>query len=149
MIACLQALLLFLFSAAALAADVACPPGAALREGEVSGGPAAWCELEEDNSLLHGPFRSWHRTGILGIEEHYVRGKAAGRATYWWGSGKKQAQGNYKDGIRDGWWTFWNKNGINEGKVRFQDGNPVAGRLPKWAEDWDGSPTAPRAVSHP
>lgn len=127
---------------AALAAEIQCPPGTLPDSRQSAGGVEAWCELEADRSLLHGPYLAWYASGILGSEENYVRGKAEGKAVYHWGSGHKQAEGRYREGLRDGTWTFWDKTGARAGRVRYRKGTVVAGRLPKWAVEWDEAPAA-------
>lgn len=138
------AALFLVLSAAARAGGVDCPPESIPNQADPVSGPEAWCELASDRTLLHGPYRSWHPNGVLGTEEHYVRGKANGFARYRWGSGEKQAEGRFKDGAPDGWWSFWDKTGNKAGRVRYRDGALVAGRLPRWALDWDGAPVAKR-----
>lgn len=143
-----MACLFLALSGAAMAKAIQCPPEAVANEQD-SRGKEAWCELKADPSLLHGPYKAWYPNGVLGSEENYVRGKASGKATYRWGSGHKQASGTYKDGVRDGWWAFWDKNGVKAGRVQYENGAMVAGHLPRWAEDWGVLPVARRAPRQP
>lgn len=142
MLAKLCAGLLFLWGGSVIADDIVCPPEALPNEAERPSGIEAWCELAADRTVLHGPYRAWHPNGVLGAEEHYVRGKATGPALYRWGSGEKQAQGSYRNGIPEGWWSFWDKTGTIAGRVRYRNGAVVAGQLPKWALDWSLAPIA-------
>lgn len=144
MFAKICAVLLFAAGNSAWAAEADCPPGAVANQGNLGETTATWCELAADRSLLHGPYRARHPSGTVGTEENYRHGKASGKAAYRWGSGHRQAEGNYKDNVRDGWWTFWDKNGAPAGRVRYQDGAAVSGQPPRWAADWDGTPMAQR-----
>lgn len=143
------ALVLLAVSTATLANEIECPAGTAVNTEQSAGGESAWCELETDRSVLHGPYRAWYTNGVLGTEEDYVLGKASGHAVYHWGSGHKQAQGRYKAGMREGWWRFWDKTGTPAGRVRYRDGTVVAGRLPKWAADWPPTPAGQHPPAQP
>lgn len=136
-------------SPAAFAEEIECPAGTSVNSEDSPGGLSAWCELDTDRSLLHGPYRAWYASGVLGTQENFRNGKATGKATYHWGSGHKQAEGNYRDGVREGWWDFWDKTGMKVARVRYQNGAVVAGQLPKWAVDWPPTPVGQRAPAQP
>lgn len=140
---------LFACSASALAGAIDCPPGSIPKEAQAHGVSEAWCELESDPSLLHGPYFAWFPNGVLGTEENYVQGAANGKAVYHWPSGARQAEGNYQDGVREGWWHFWDKTGAKAGQVRYKLGRIVAGRLPQWAREWDAEPSGRRPPPQP
>lgn len=149
MLAKLCATALLALSGTAFAAAVHCPPESVPKEAHPVSGDEAWCELAAERSLLHGPYRAWHPNGVLGTEETYVRGRANGPATYRWGSGEKQAQGSFRDGVAEGWWTFWDKTGVKAGRVRYRNGVVVSGELPRWAQDWNAAPIAQRSSPQP
>ena len=42
--------------------------------------------------------------------------------TYKWTNGKKKAEGVIKDGLEQGKWTFWSKDGVIQQEVEYKDG---------------------------
>ncbi|NTX52444.1 toxin-antitoxin system YwqK family antitoxin [Myxococcus sp. CA039A] len=38
-----------------------------------------------------------------------------------WANGKKQSEGQYKDGFRSGHWTFYDANGVKTGETQFEN----------------------------
>ena len=45
------------------------------------------------------------------LEGFYKNGKKDGQFTYWFKNGKKLKEGIYKDGKQDGKWTYYNEDG--------------------------------------
>ena len=66
--------------------------------------------------VFHGPFKSWYS------------------------SGQKHSEGGYVDGMEDGTFTFWHKNGQVMGLVEFKNGEKVS---EKWWK-YDGTVVASR-----
>jgi len=48
-------------------------------------------------------------------------------------NGKKASEGNYKDGKKDGLWTFWYENGQKEKEDTYKDGKVISSKV--WNED--------------
>jgi hypothetical protein len=48
----------------------------------------------------------------------------------WWENGTKKATGQFKDGVRDGRWTFFRENGQIDSNVEYRGGAPVSGEVP-------------------
>ena len=42
--------------------------------------------------------------------------------TYKWTNGNKKAEGEIKDGLEQGKWTFWSKEGVIQQEVTYKDG---------------------------
>ena len=42
--------------------------------------------------------------------------------TYKWTNGEKKAEGIVKDGLEQGKWTFWSKEGVIQQEVNYKDG---------------------------
>ena len=45
-----------------------------------------------------------------------------GKSLKWHENGQQRAEGNFKDGKRDGLWGYWSKNGQKKKEVNFKDG---------------------------
>lgn len=65
---------------------------------------SVWCEQKE--GAKHGPYLEW------------------------WENGTKKATGQFKDGVRDGRWTFFRENGQIDSNVEYKGGAPVSGEVP-------------------
>jgi antitoxin component YwqK of YwqJK toxin-antitoxin module len=117
------------------AEQINCPPGT-IPNGETTPEVSeSWCELESNRGILHGPYRAWYPNGNLGTSEMYDHGKLTGPAVYFWDNGEKQAEGKYKNGLREGFWKFWDKSGILYSKVRYLKGKVISGKIPEWAAE--------------
>jgi len=46
-----------------------------------------------------------------------------GKTTFWYRSGQKLGEGNYKEGKSDGMWTWWNNKGQRVENANFKDGD--------------------------
>jgi antitoxin component YwqK of YwqJK toxin-antitoxin module len=126
-------ILLAIVQTAALAENIVCQQGTVPNGEKTPDVREAWCELETDRSLLHGPYRSWYGDGVLGTAENYNHGKRDGQAEYHWGNGNPQASGQYRQGLRDGIWTFHELYGGPVIRVKYHNGKIVSGHEPKWA----------------
>ena len=123
-------------------AAIGCPKGTVPNGEQTHEVSEAWCELETNRALLHGPYRAWYSNGVAGTIEHYDQGKREGKAAYRWDNGKKQATGQYKNGVWEGVWLFWEKSGATAGRAKYQRGALVSGQVPNWAVERD----APQAA---
>lgn len=72
-----------------------------------------------------------------------------GRCTVYWESGPVVCmQGQYKAGLQEGIWTYWNRAGELDKQIRFHRDEPVHERTePPWLDDaTDQRNTEPDAV---
>jgi antitoxin component YwqK of YwqJK toxin-antitoxin module len=56
-------------------------------------------------------------------EEHYKDGKKEGRWTWWYENGQKECEGFYKEAKANGLWTVWSEIGDRIDERDFVDGN--------------------------
>jgi len=119
--------------------DIGCPKGT-IQNGEIGPGiTQAWCELANDRSALHGPFRAWYGNGVLGTMENFNHGKRDGKAEYRWGNGRLQASGQYKNGEREGSWVFSDVKGVKTSHAKYKHGKLVSGHEPGWVSQPNAS----------
>jgi len=79
--------------------EIVCPDGAKPNGETTPEVSEAWCELSVDGAIvMHGPYRSWWPGGTLGTSGQYDRGKAVGKWTGWFPSGKLQGEEWFEDG---------------------------------------------------
>ena len=60
-----------------------------------------------------------------GQKEHegtYKDGKKDGKWTYWHKNGKKKFEGTYKNGKKDGFWIYWYRNGQKKHERTYKNG---------------------------
>jgi antitoxin component YwqK of YwqJK toxin-antitoxin module/HEAT repeat protein len=112
-----------------------------------------------------GLWTAWHEDGSKQSETNYVADVPRGEAIEWWpatptetdnapaaaprpakgasskGAGPLRSQGSYRDGLRDGSWTYWHATGQKRASGLF-----VAGREEGTWQYWDesGAPQPPR-----
>ena len=58
-------------------------------------------------------------------EGNWKNGKRDGHWTYWYDNGQKKRAGNLSDGKQDGTWTWWNENGNITKTETYKDGVEV------------------------
>jgi len=83
-------------------------------------------ELEgsfDEHGNKDGKWIYYYDSGKKWLEENYKSGKKNGRFVEWYLSGKKSFEGNYKNGFADGKWTFWNENGEKLKSVMYKNGD--------------------------
>ena len=74
----------------------------------------------------------YYPDGQKRIEGEYREGKREGKWTYWYNNGNKWSEAVYKAGLRDGKSTVWHENGR-----KYYEGNYSAGeRTGRW-RFWD------------
>jgi antitoxin component YwqK of YwqJK toxin-antitoxin module len=74
-----------------------------------------------------GIWRQWYRNGGLYLEDSYVNGVQHGyHAVFSW-QGRKEEEGRYAGGKRDGQWTWWDENGDVAAEATFKDGREWQG----------------------
>jgi antitoxin component YwqK of YwqJK toxin-antitoxin module len=78
-----------------------CPAGTVQRGGKVNKNMGVFCvksgsNANMDKASLHGPYMDF------------------------WANGQKQSEGQYKDGLRTGRWTFYDATGAKTGETEFE-----------------------------
>lgn len=78
-----------------------CPAGTTQRGGKVNKDMGVFCVKagssgNMDKASLHGPYVDF------------------------WANGKRQSEGQYKDGFRTGRWAFYDANGVKTGETEFE-----------------------------
>lgn len=86
-----------------------CPAGTVQKGGKVSKNLGVYCIKQgasvAGQDVLHGPYVAF------------------------WGSGKRQAEGQYQDGARTGRWTFYDAQGVKTGETEFAKGRYHGARI--------------------
>lgn len=68
-----------------------------------------------------GKFTSRHKNGNLCSIGDFFNGKKNGFWTFYYDNGQKRLSGNYIDGVKDGLFTEWNKIGIKTREMTYRD----------------------------
>ena len=72
--------------------------------------------------------------GMMYKREPKLKEYGHGPATLWHENGQKKAEGNWKDGKKDGLWTEWHENGQKWTETNWKDGKPN-GLATEWYEN--------------
>ena len=65
---------------------------------------------------------TWYENGQKKSEAIFKDGKKDGPWTYWYETGQKKGEGTFKDGELDGLSTLWYENGQKKSEGTFKDG---------------------------
>lgn len=96
---------------------------------------------KQDKGEKHGPWVSWYSTGQKQLEGEYRNDVQVGRFTWWYPNGQKAIEGSYDNGKQYGEWSWWHSNGQKSTQGEYADGNPI-GRWLWWNEDGKVSESA-------
>ena len=80
----------------------------------------------------HGHWISWHSNGKRKYEGEFKNNLQVGSFTWWFSNGQKSTEGSFIAGKRQGAWTWWHQNGQKATNGSYADGNPTGNW--KW---WD------------
>lgn len=84
----------------ASAAGIGCPKGTRPNGETLPEVREAWCEVMHDGKTVqHGPYRAWWPNGKRGNLGQYEYGKAVGKWTGWYPSGKLQGEEWFENGV--------------------------------------------------
>ena len=75
----------------------------------------------------HRKWTFWYESGFKSAEQNWKNGFLEGIWTAWYENGQKRWEGTFKDGLLDGLVTSWLQDGKESFEVIYKDGNP-----------WDG-----------
>ena len=79
--------------------DITCPPGSMIKGENTPEVKEAWCEIiMNKKALMHGPYKAWYPSGILGNKGQYNEGVATGIWYSWYNNGSPQSEEHYKNG---------------------------------------------------
>lgn len=114
--------------------------GSFIKDGEykkwyVNGQMKIECSYVKDS--LDGGYKEWYQNGQKKTEGAKNIGKDIGAWTTWYEDGKKSSEINYtSDGVKDGTWNYWNREGKLYATRTFKDGADV--NLPAKYKGSDG-----------
>ena len=93
-------ILLALGVGSASAAGIGCPKGTRPNGETLPEVHEAWCEVMHDGkTVLHGPYRTWWPNGKRSSSGQYQYGKAVGKWTGWFPSGRIQGEEWFENGV--------------------------------------------------
>jgi len=88
-----------------------------------------------NNGEFHGKTVTFTgNKGVKTTEGDYKNGEKNGKWTYWNENGQKESERTYKDGEKDGLWTYWHENGQKESEETYKDGE-LDGLSTTWYEN--------------
>ena len=76
---------------------------------------------------------TWNENGHKSYEVTYKEGEKDGLWTYWNENGQKEQEITFKDDEKDGLWTAWYENGQKIFEATFKDGDLISEKC--WDED--------------
>ena len=79
-------------------------------------------KVDDDEPYTGRVFDLNKRTGKKTLQGQYKNGLKTGKWTYWRTNGKKKKEISYKNGKEHGLWTMWYKNGRKEYERTFKNG---------------------------
>ena len=97
-------------------------------------------QLEERNGLEYEPnqenpftgkYVTYYDNGQKQEEGNFKDGKKDGLWSWWGENGQKMSEGNYKDNKYDGLWTGWHENGQKKEVGNYKEGK-IFGLLTAW-----------------
>ena len=74
------------------------------------------------NKIVQAREENYYEDGLIKSEEYYKDGKRDGKWTYYYENGQIKEEGNYKDGKLDGKLTYYNKDGSIKEVYEYKDG---------------------------
>ncbi|MBU2997468.1 hypothetical protein KO500_13550 [Cellulophaga baltica] len=72
-----------------------------------------------DDSLKHGIYKSYYKSGELKHIGNYVKGNVQDSLIEFYKNGKIKGKGIIKNGYKFGWWLHYNQKGVLAGKSEF------------------------------
>jgi len=83
------------------------------------------------NGLLEGPVKEFFPDGKLKLDGMYVKDQFHGEVKKYHPNGKLFFHERYKHGKRHGWWATYDEKGKELGRVLYQNGHELKGKLEK------------------
>lgn len=103
-----------------------CPAGTELRSRESGKGEEEWCQqLDRDGGLRHGWYARYFGDGRPEQVGEYREGLRVGVWTRFHPSGSVRAQAEFDAGLQHGWLLTFSETGERKQAVRFEDGTAV------------------------
>lgn len=94
--------------------------------------PATYVRTGGDQ--LHGRWTSWYANQRKNLEGSFQYGLRDGRFMWWYSNGQPKVAGRYSSGRPDSLWVWWHKNGQRAAEGQYVDGRP-SGPWCRWQED--------------
>ncbi len=91
-------------------------------------------KVDDDKPFTGRVFDLNKSTGKKKMEGQYKNGLKNGKWTYWYGNGQKHSLFIYKNGKSHGKWTKWYENGKKKGEETYKDGKRD-GKYTRWYEN--------------
>ena len=92
-------------------------------------------KVDDDKPYTGRVFDVYESTGGIKLEGYYRNGIKNGKWTWWTENGQKEVERTYKNGESDGLQIWWHKNGQKSSERTYKDGELIS------EKDWnkDGS----------
>lgn len=81
----------------------------------------------------HGLWVTWYENGQIQVQGEYRNDLPVGKFTWWHSNGQKYAEGEFVDGQQHGPWQWWHKNGQKWTAGEFNHGEQT-GEWSSWTE---------------
>ena len=107
------------------------------KEGNINDGNLGQIKSEElymEGNVVDKSKYTYHENGEKKSDEHYKDGKKDGKWTYWYENGQIWSEEHYKDGKKDRKWTKWFTNGLIRSEGNYIDGKQN-GKWTYWYEN--------------
>ena len=88
---------------------------------------------DDDKPYTGLVFDLYRTTGNKSLEGRYKDGLRNGKWSWWNEDNKMDSSGTYKDGKQDGLWTGWYENGQKKEEGTYKDGKRISSK--SWNED--------------
>jgi antitoxin component YwqK of YwqJK toxin-antitoxin module len=86
------------------------------------------------SKIQNGPSMKWYDNKQPKLQGQYKDGLQVGQFTWWHPNGNKQIEGFYVDGKKNRLWTWWYENGMKQVEGAYEDDEPI-GRWRSWHAD--------------
>ena len=91
-----------------------------------------------DSQLFNGEAYSKFDNGALGMKGVFKNGDREGLWTWWYSNGKKKRETTFKDGKKEGLTTYWHINGVKSKEIIYKSDKNVDQKL--WDENGNRLP---------
>lgn len=91
-----------------------------------------------DSQLFNGEAYSKFDNGTLGMKGVFKNGDREGLWTWWYSNGKKKRETTFKDGKKEGVATYWHINGVKSKEIIYKSDKNVDQKL--WDENGNRLP---------
>jgi len=82
--------------------------------------------LKSENELYSGKVFAKHKNGKIGLQGNLKDGVFDGHWTWWYDDGAKKRETNYVNGKKEGISYWWHKNGVKKSEIQFHDNRNIS-----------------------